>query len=263
MSDVTDVKEDVDTGERAFAKSVSKIAGKLLKKKKSEGKAPAADMLSFASIMTILLAFFIMLSSYAGKPKKEDVDKAIESFAKALELYGLSRIIYGSSHTIVNMNVVSKKSGAKYSREKSEVIGRTFSNLINREIDIEYVHKGRQLFFPTNIDFVDGETEISPSGKAYLGNLIKLIKERDCKITVCSYTDEDFVPSTEYGTSWQFTAERSSVVTNYLHNMGNISYKRMTAVGYGEYQPLLGEEASFNTNANNRTNVIVSSMEGQ
>jgi chemotaxis protein MotB len=262
MSNGADVQEGADTGERPLYKGVAKIAGKLLKKGKSEGPIKP-DMLSFASIMTILLAFFIMLSSYAGKPEKKDVEAAVESFTKALELYGLSRIVYGSSNSIVNLNVTSKKSGAKYSKEKSEVIGRTFSNLITREIEIEYVRKGRQLFFPTNIDFVDGGTEISHSGKAYLGNLIKLIKERACKVTVCSYTGEDFAPSTEYATGWQFTAARSAAVTNYLHNMGNISYKNMTAIGYGEYQPLLGEGASFNANVNNRTNVIVSSSEGR
>ncbi len=261
---VTDDKKDVDTGERPLVKSITRTAGRLLKKKKSEDKPPAPDMLAFASIMTILLAFFIMLASFAGAPEQRDVEKAVTSFSKALELYGLSRIIYGSSNALVNMDIASKRGGVKHSREKSEVVGRTFSNLISREIDIEYVRKGRQLFFPTNIAFVDGGAVISPSSKAYLGNLIKLTKERDCKITVCSYAGEDFVPSTEYTTSWQFTAERSAAITNYLHNTGDISYKRMTAIGYGEYQPLLGEEGSFDASTvNSRTSVIISSSEGQ
>ncbi|MHC4182159.1 MAG: OmpA/MotB family protein [Planctomycetota bacterium] len=261
MSDDIDDKENADTGERPLVKSITRTAGRLLKKRRTEDKPPAPDMLAFASTMTILLAFFIMLASFAGAPEKRDVEKAVDSFTKALELYGLSRIVYGRSNALINMDVASKKSGAKFEKEKSEVVGRTFSNLITKEIEIEYVHKGRQTVFPTNIDFVDGEAEISPPSKAYLGNLIKLIKGRDCKVTVCSYASEDFVPSTEYPTSWQFTAERSAAVTNYLHNTGNISYKRMTAVGYGEYQPLLGEDASFNASENNRTNVIISSGE--
>ncbi len=263
MSDGTDDKEDVGTGERPLVKGITRIAGRLLKKKKSEDKPPSPDMLSFASIMTILLAFFIMLSSYAGKPKNNSGKEAVESFKRALQYYGLSRIIYGSSNSLVNVSFTSKQTAVKSDTERSEVIGRTFSNLISKEIEIEYVRKGRQLFFPANIDFVDGGVEISRSSKAYLGDLIKLIKERDCKITVCSYAGEDFVPSTEYTTSWQFTAERSATVTNYLHHTGGISYKRITAIGYGEYQPLLGEEASFNASANNRTNVIISSGEGQ
>ncbi len=49
----------------------------------------------------------------------------------------------------------------------------------------------------------------------------------------------------------------ASAVTKYFNNVGNIDYKRLTAVGYGEYQPLLGETSSFNTMANNRINIII------
>jgi chemotaxis protein MotB len=261
MSDVVDVKEEVNTGERASVKNVTRIAGRLLKKRKSKDKPLKPDMLSFVSIMTILLAFFIMLASYAGKPENDSAKEAVESFKRALQNYGLSRIIYGSSNSIFNVSFASKGTTVKSDTERSELMGRTFSNLVNREMGIEYIRKGHQLFFPTNIGFIDGETELMPSSKAYLDNLIKLIKERDCKVTVSSYTEEDFVPSAEYTTSWQFTAERSAAVTNYLHKMGNIGYKNMTAIGYGEYKPLLGEEASFNANANNRTNIIISTDE--
>jgi chemotaxis protein MotB len=256
---MNDAKEEVDTGERASVKNVTRIAGRLLKKRKSKDKPPPIDMLSFASTMTIILAFFIMLTSFAGKPEDNAAEAAVESFKEALEHYGLSKIVFGRTNSVANLNYVSKRKGAKSDSER--VIGRTFSNLIDREIEIEYIRKGRQLYFPTNIGFIDGGTELTPSSKAYLNNLIKLIKERDCQVTVSSYTDGDFVPSDEYTTSWQFTAERSAAVTNYLHKMGNIGYKSMTAIGYGEYQPLLGEEAFFDDDANNRTNIIISSDE--
>jgi hypothetical protein len=35
----------------------------------------------------------------------------------------------------------------------------------------------------------------------------------------------------------------------------------MIAIGYGEHQPLLGEEASFNADENSRTNIIISNGE--
>jgi chemotaxis protein MotB len=261
---MNDAKKEVDADEQASDqfhftnKNLTGIAGRLLKKRKSKDKKPPTiDMLSFASTMTIILAFFIMLTSFAGRPEDNAVQDAVQSFKEALENYGLSKIVYGRTNSVANLNYVSKRKGVKSDSEI--VIGRTFSNLIDREIEIEYIRKGRQLYFPTNIGFIDGGTELTPSSKAYLNNLIKLIKERDCQVTVSSYTDENFVPSDEYTTSWQFTAERSAAVTNYLHKTGNIGYKSMTAIGYGEYQPLLGEEAFFDDDANNRTNIIISS----
>ncbi|MEE9605545.1 MAG: OmpA family protein [Candidatus Scalindua sp.] len=261
MSDGADVQERVGTGERDLVKDAAKSISKLFKRKKPKDKPPIVDMLSFASIMTILLAFFIMLSSHAGKPEHNATKEAVESFQNALEAFGLSRIVYGRSNSIANLAFVSKKSGVKSDNEDTKIVGRSFANMINGEIDIEYVQKGRRMFFPTNIDFVDGGTELLPSSKAYLDNLAKLIKDRDCKVIVCSYTDEGFVPTVEHPTDWQFTAERSSAVANYLYNGGNINYKRIIAIGYGEHQPLLGEEASFNAGENSRTNIIISNGE--
>jgi flagellar motor protein MotB len=261
MSDGADIQEGAGTGERDLVKETTKSIRKLFKRKKSVDKPPTVDMLSFASIMTILLAFFIMLSSYAGKPEHNATKVAVESFQNALEAFGLSRIVYGRSNSFVNLAFVSKKSGVKSDKEDTELVGRSFANMVDSEIDIEYVKKGRRMFFPTNIDFVDGGVELLPSSKAYLDNLAKLIKDRDCKVIVCSYTDEGFVSTVEHPTSWQFTAERSSAVVNYLYNGGNINYKRMTAIGYGEHQPLLGAEASFNAGENSRTNIIISNGE--
>ena len=261
MSDGADVQEGVDTGERDLVKDTTKSISKLFKKKKPGDKPPVVDMMSFASIMTILLAFFIMLSSYGGRPEHNSTKEAVESFQNALQAFGLSRIVYGRSNSVANLAFVSKRSGVKSDKEDTTLVGRSFANMIDSEIDIEYVKKGRRMFFPTNIDFIDGGAELLPSSKAYLDNLAKLIKDRDCKVIVCSYTDEGFVPTVEHPTSWQFTAERSSAVTNYLYNGGSINYKRMIAIGYGEHQPLLGEEASFNAGENSRTNIIISNGE--
>ena len=261
MSDGADVQEGVGTGERDLVKDTTKSISKLFKRKKPGDKPPVVDMLSFASIMTILLAFFIMLSSYGGKPEHNATKEAVESFQNALEAFGLSRIVYGRSNAIANLAFVSERRGAEPDHDNTELVGRSFANLVDGEINIEYVQKGRRMFFPTDIAFIDGGTELLPSSKAYLDNLAKLIKDRDCKVIVCSYIDEGFVPTVEHPTSWQFTAERSSAVTNYLYNGGNINYKRMTAIGYGEHQPLLGEEASFNAGENSRTNIIISNGE--
>ncbi|MFQ5962960.1 MAG: flagellar motor protein MotB [Candidatus Scalinduaceae bacterium] len=248
----------IDTRANTVIGKTTSVLSKLLKKKKTDNKPPTTDMLSFASIMTILLAFFIMLSTYAGRPKDELAKEAVESFKGALKNFGLSRIIDGSSDSIMNLQLTLRNFGIKSKNEQSE----TFANLIDKEIEVEYERNGRQLIFPTNIDFVKGGLELSPSSKAYLNNLTTIIKDRDCEVAVFSYSDKGFVSTEDYPTSWQYSAERAAVVTSYLNKTGGIDYKRMTAVGYGKYQPLLGEESSFNAEANNRINIIVSYKEG-
>jgi len=226
------------------------------RKKKSAEDASFVDMVAFASLMTILLAFFIMLSSYAGRPREEIAEEVISSFKEALENYGVSKVVFGSTDSIANLNLTLEYYGGKYN-EKEPTDKNVFVNTIDKNSDIEYIPTGSRVDFPTEINFINEELDMSPESKQYLNNLIKVIKNRDCKVMVGGYTSEDFVSSDRYPTSWQLSAEYASAVTKYINNVGNVDYKRLTAVGYGGYQPLLGEASSFNTRANNRINITI------
>ena len=208
------------------------------KKKKIGDEPPYADMVSFASLMTILLAFFIMLSTYAGNPEEELADEAIESFKAALQNFGLSNINYGSSDSISNLIIALKRTGGRANKGKDQVMQKTFANLIDKNIEITYKRKKEQLLFPTEIDFVNGSLELTPSSMDYINNLIKLLKDRDFNIAIHGYTGKEFVPSEEFPNSWQSSAEHAAAVARYINKVANIDYERLTVVGYGKYQSL-------------------------
>ena len=226
------------------------------KKKKPVEEGAFVDMVAFAALMTILLAFFIMLSSNVGPVKEEQAKEAIDSFKEALGNYGVSKIILGKSDSVANLNIKLDNYGGKYKKEKPTVKN-TFVNTIDKDLDVEYMQTGNKVVFPTEINFINEDLDISPESKQYLNNLIKVIKNRNCKVVVGGYTGENFVSSDRYPTSWQLSAEYASAVTKYFNNVGNIDYKRLTAVGYGGYQPLLGDASFFNTRANNRINIVI------
>lgn len=226
------------------------------KRKKPVEEGAFVDMVAFAALMTILLAFFIMLSVNIGPAKDEQAKKVIDSFREALGNYGVNKIIFGSTDSIFNLNFMLDNYEGKSKKEKTTAKN-TFANTIDNDIGVEYMQTGHRVDFPTEIDFINEEFDMSPESKQYLNNLIKVIKNRDCKVMVGGYTSEDFVSSDRYPTSWQLSAEYASAVTKYFNNVGNIDYKRLTAVGHGEYQPLLGEASSFNIMANNRINITI------
>ena len=227
------------------------------KKKQPVEDGAFVDMVAFAALMTILLAFFIMLSSNCGPMKDKESKEAIDSFKEALDNYGVSKIAFDSSDSITNLEMRQDSYGGK-SKKRNEMLKNIFVNTIDKNIDVEYTEKGHQLVFPTEIDFINDELDMSSESKMYLNNLIKVIRNRDCQVVVGGYTSEDFVPTDDYPTSWQLSAEFAYAVTRYFNNVGRIEYSRLTAIGYGEYQPLLGGESSYKTRANNRINIIIS-----
>lgn len=227
------------------------------KKKKPVEDGQFVDMVAFAALMTILLAFFIMLSINVGPVKDKNAKEAIESFREALDNFGISKIVFGSSDSITNLEMNQESYGGKY-KKRNELLKNVFVNTIDDNLDIEYTHTGHQLVFPTEIDFINEEFDMSSESKMYLNNLIKVIRNRDCQVIVGGYTSEDFVPTDDYPTSWQLSAEFASAVVRYFNDVGKIDYTRLTAVGYGKYQPLLGDESTFKTKENNRINIIIS-----
>ncbi|MBC8552094.1 MAG: OmpA family protein [Candidatus Brocadiales bacterium] len=237
--------------------NIQKILAVRKKKKKPVEEGAFVDMVAFAALMTILLAFFIMLSSNVGPVKDKDAKEAIDSFIEALDNYGVSKIAFGSSDSITNLDMKQERYGGKYKKRK-ELLKNVFVNTIDDNIDIEYTQTGHQLVFPTEIDFINEELDMSSESKMYLNNLIKVIRNRDCQVVVGGYTSENFIPTDDYPTSWQLSAEFASAVIRYFNDVGKIDYSRLTAIGYGKHQPLLGEGSSFKTIANNRINIIIS-----
>jgi len=229
------------------------------KKKKPLEEGAFVDMVAFAALMTILLAFFIMLSSNVGPAKDEDAKEAIESFREALDNFGVSKIAFGSSDSITNLEMKQESYGGKY-KKREELLRNVFVNTIDDNIDIEYTQTGNQLIFPTEIDFVNEELDMSSESKMYLNNLIKVIRNRDCQVIVEGYTSESFIPTDDYPTSWQLSAEYASAVIRYFNDVGMIDYTRLSAIGYGKYQPLLGDGSSYKVKANNRINIMISDI---
>ncbi len=223
------------------------------RKKRPEEGEPTVDMLAFSSVMTIMLAFFIMLAGYAGAPEEKSAKEALTSVKEALDNYGINKISFGGSGAIINM---PENDTGTYKKE-DQWVKKELANTVDDEIDIEYIQTGHQVVFPAKIDFINEMLDMSAETKLYLNNVIKVIKDRDCQVIIEGYVDGTFVPSDRYSTSWQLSAEYASSVTRYFHDVGGIDYRRLTAVGYGIYKPLLSEGSSY-ARANNRINIKIS-----
>ena len=73
----------------------------------------------------------------------------------------MSKIIFGKSDSIANLNIKLDNYGGKYKKEKPTVKN-TFVNTIDKDLDVEYMQTGNSVDFPTEINFINEELDISP-----------------------------------------------------------------------------------------------------
>ncbi len=104
--------------------------------------------------------------------------------------------------------------------------------------------------------FDSGEASIKPSGVAVLKKIGKTLKTiRDKRIQVEGHTDSRplrWEYREKYPTNWELSAARAAIIVRYLIDDVGIDATRLSAVGYGLYQPVASNDSPEGQQANRR-----------
>lgn len=222
-------------------------AGNQKKKRIFETKPPDMFMLSYASLATLLLAFFIVLNTFTEEKKKEFIEGFQRSMKRREITFGMGGILSGwgddkEKEAIRKMKYI-------YPDEKKEL--RESSDKGVNEINREEEHIPAAVV----VSFDEHDAAIPLEGRRSLNNLIELIGERPCSLIIEGHTRRNFIPSGEYHNCWKLSLDRAKVVADYLHEKGNISFKRLIPVGYGNNKPLTKDIRS--DRHNDRVSIII------
>ncbi len=187
-------------------------------------------MLAYASLATLLLAFFIVLNTFTEEKKKEFIEGFQKSMKRREITFGLGGILPGWDEEKYED---FQKMKYIYPDERIEPIqeGDKGIDLLNRQED--------QVPAAVVVYFDENDISLSMEGRHFLDNLIDLIGERPCSLIVEGHTRKNFIPSKGYNNSWKLSLDRARMVTDYLHERGKISMRRLITVGYGSNKPMV------------------------
>lgn len=200
------------------------------KKKVFDSKLPDMFMLSYASLATLLLAFFIVLNTFTEEKKKEFLEGFQKSMKRREITFGIGGILSDGDN---EESEAIRKMKYIYPTSKNEPI-ESSDNKGVEEINREEDHIPAAIVVP----FDENDVVISREGMYSLNNLINLIGERPCSLIIEGHTRKNFIPSKAYNNSWKLSLNRAEIVAKYLHDKGGISFKRLITIGYGNNKPL-------------------------
>jgi len=101
-----------------------------------------------------------------------------------------------------------------------------------------------------SILFDSGSAELSGRARTIFSDLAGLLQEYGNQIQVEGHTDNLPISNRRYPSNWELSAARASAIVKLLVADG-LSPERLSAVGYGEHQPLVAND-SENGRARNR-----------
>lgn len=156
-------------------------------------------------------------------------------------------------------------------KSKSDSLNMVLTNNLTRslskeemkEVDVQVLKGVVYISLADNMLYKSGSYEINDRAEETLSKIAKIITDyKDYDVLVEGNTDN--VPVNTSAASmknirnnWDLSCLRASSVVQYLIDHFNVSPKRLTAGGRGEFNPLVSNDTEFGKQRNRRTQIII------
>jgi chemotaxis protein MotB len=250
------------------------------KKKKAEEENAERWLLTYADMITLLVAFFMMMYSMSvinlEKFKKAAIGirSGFNSPAVQDKMSGDSIVEKGSKPTIAPeppmvIQLPEKKDEAKVERARTAAVAAAVRtkqqeqrnqriNALSKKFSekINEVSPGRVAkVIPTSkgvaiemigdlIFFPKGTAQLSDEAKKVLRAAISVLTSVPNEISVEGHTSAGKVAGANFIDNWELSTARATTVVKFLLSTGVLDPKRISVTGYGEYRPLNQDDTS-------------------
>lgn len=240
------------------------MAGTSSKRKQEPAEpigAPAPWITSYACLMILMLAFFIVLVSY-GTMEKGRIVQFIGSFKGSLN------VLPGGVKMEPGEEVVkpSREISMEFSETKgfaSKLTASARKRGFSRRLGLVVTTKGIVINLSDYLLFgLDlGKADINPEMKPFLNDLADLIRDTSYLVRIEGHTDDLPIKTKEFPSNWELSTARAVSILKYLIDEGRIPASRLSAAGYGEYRPLFPNDTPEHRAGNRRIMIYLERSE--
>jgi chemotaxis protein MotB len=142
-----------------------------------------------------------------------------------------------------------------------ELVGKLEQEIERGEVRISELRGKLTVNVVDKILFDSGKAELKPAGVKVLQQIGDILNTAvDKNIQVEGHTDN--VPisgslATKYPSNWELSTARATTVLHFLQDRVGVSGERLSAVGYGEYQPIASNAKAEGRAENRRIQIVL------
>jgi len=161
---------------------------------------------------------------------------------------------------IANLQKARVEEVQKTSKTYEEMLDKMKNEISQGQVTISELKGKLTVNMVDAILFDSGKAEVKQAGLAILQKVIDILKNvKDKAIRIEGHTDNVQISGTltrKYPTNWELSAARAVNVTRYLQQQG-IDPGVLSAVAYGEFHPVSGNETEEGKARNRRIEIIL------
>ncbi len=214
-------------------------------------------LLTYADLITLLLAFFVVMYSMS------QVDaKRFGKMAKAL-----SGVLRGGETALKYVQDDQPPKGHGLLklgnlRMIQKQIEERFSNIGRQEdVQTEITERGLVVHIMESALFDAGSADMGTRAMDVLDIIYERIVDLPNHIRVEGHTDDRSINTLQFPSNWELSTTRATSVVRYFIDNFSMPPDRISALGYGQYRPVRPNTTIENRAKNRRIDVVIMTME--
>jgi chemotaxis protein MotB len=248
---------------------------------------------SYADVVTLLMAFFVMLFAFAlvDETKYEAFRRGIaDTFAQTNPVTEGGTSLLEQGDGVAELVTVppqvtdggnptdgpgsttepGRTEGEELLADVSEVVTEEQAEALRETIEArlqelnaqDYVSVARDgrgvvITFDEAVLFPSGKATINVDGQIVLGAVAQVLRPFSNQILVEGHTDSVPTNGGTFPTNWELGSTRSVNVTRYFAEIGGIPGAQLQSISYGEFRPRDTNQTAEGRAANRRVEVVV------
>jgi chemotaxis protein MotB len=238
-------------------------------------------LVSYADFITLLFAFFVVMFAASNSDKKkagqvaQSVQSAFTDLAiftpsgKKVPLYDDGGIPSSTTSVIGNMqnkfnNIQVVPGGGKGDSDKPATIAEVKVQiekalqvqLENKSVRVTSDERGLTISLSEAGFFSPGSEILQPVGVDALNQIVANLMTLPNPVRVEGHTDNTPIHTAKFPSNWELSTARATYILQYLINT-KVPPARMSAVGYGEYRPVVSNATPEGRAENRRVDVVI------
>ncbi|MDL1969682.1 MAG: OmpA family protein [Candidatus Desulfofervidaceae bacterium] len=222
------------------------------KKQIEEEKKVNTFIVSYSSLVTILLAFFICMTTMATIIE----EKVMRGFLSIRTSFGVAggqvSPVEGTFGPLEEIVLEGVDHQAVILLE--QFIKRHF---LNGEVRLGMTKRGLVLALNADLVFSPGSARLSPRIYPVLDRAAMLIASCKNQVVIEGHTDAVPIKSSRFPSNWELSIARAVSVLRYFVDEKGLAKKRFVAVGYGSTRPLFPNDTPAHRAKNRRVWIVL------
>jgi chemotaxis protein MotB len=212
-------------------------------------------LLTYADLITLLLAFFIVMYSMSQIDAKKfgKMAEALQGVLKGGENILLNSEQKTNGHGLLKLG--NLRSLQKQVEQQFEALGK------QEDVQTEITERGLVVHIVESALFKLGSADLEPKAMDVLDLIFENIKNVPNHIRVEGHTDDRPISTVQYPSNWELSTARATQVARYFINMHGFPPDKISALGYGEFRPIRPNNSIENRAKNRRVDVVILTME--